>query len=249
MFKKVISCLLIILSVLCLGVFFVACSDSDIDQDGNVNNSDLERQEYLLSQMESISKRYTIVDKNPKEIVLTNYSLGNISIYDMYGNSVAAFGIENKTVYHNWYSIEEDENGSIQIDMNTVTRYLKNYGSKYDRALEINLDPFKDIQFASLNGEEERINYYSCFNENTKKLLYPVMTNVTQFVSSKVLSKVASGWNSTHTNQYGYYEILYIVVTFNDTTYRSATIMEYRFIVIEWEPYNFDSLLHYGEVL
>ncbi len=251
--KKLFSNTILILLSLSFIIPLSACGDSN-NEKSSQKDEIVVRQEFLLEQMKPISKTYSISSRNSEEIVLSNYSLGIIDLYDIYGNSAIGLNInEGRTVFHNWYSLEEDEDGFVQVDMNTVTRFSNNSyfnatkRSKHDRALKINVEPFDNVQFASLDGED--VELYNCFTEESRKILYPVVTKATQFASSKILSKTEGGWNTSHTMQYATYEILYSVISFNDTTYKSATVMQYRFFTGTWSPYEFDSLLNYGEVL
>jgi len=74
------------------------------DED-KIRQQAIEHENYLLAQMQTIENKYNIIERNNEEIVLQNYSLGNVSVYDKNGTSIHGFIIENETIYHNWYSI------------------------------------------------------------------------------------------------------------------------------------------------
>lgn len=251
--KKILNLMLSFILVLSLGLVFTGCGNVDNEENNQIDKI-IAKQEFLLNQMKSINKTYSITSRNPEEIVLSNYSLGQINLYDIYGNEIIGLNLdEPRTIYHNWYTLEESENGIVQIDMDTITRFSNTRfsnstkQSKHDRALSVNMEPFNNVKFASLNGEDVEFNNY--YIEGGYKILYPVVTNVTQFASSKILRKTANGWNTSHTDQYATYEVLYSIISFYDTSYESATVMEYRFSITTWSPYKFDCLLNYGEVL
>ena len=247
--------LYIIICLAAVPLILSACGigiSSEEERYNNLQNA-IQHEEFLLSQMQSISKKYAITDRNPSEIVLTNYALGNISIYDKHGNAIRGFGINNATIYHNWYSLSARDNGIVHIEMETVTRTRQNefFNSKktslHDRSLTINLEPYTGLSFASLNGEKSGTLGYRF--ENSTEILYPVVTNTTEFAMTRIISRGELGWNTSHTMQHRTFVISYMKIIFEDTTYSNATIMEYRFSAFTWNPYNLDSVYEYGEVL
>lgn len=207
----------------------------------NASEEDTEREqariqeEYLLSQMLPIENKYSITGRNSQEIILQHYTLGYVNIYDKLGTSVVAFNIENMSIYYNWYTIEQDNNGLFDINLITVDRpedkstYFNNeLYIIHDRALQINLSPYTDLNFASVNGENKSRNKAYEF-ENSSQIKYEVKTNVTEFETTKILNIVDEGWNTSHTLQFYSYEISLIKIIFEDTTYKKAGIAEYRF--------------------
>lgn len=70
-------------------------------KEDNAKQQSIEHEKYLLSQMQTIENKYNIVERNNKEIVLKNHSLGSVSIYDKNGTARHGFTIENETIYHN----------------------------------------------------------------------------------------------------------------------------------------------------
>lgn len=218
--------------IFCSCLLLCACGDDETDK---LRQQAIEHENYLLSQMETIENKYQITNRNDDEIVLQNYSLGSVSIYDTYGTSFWSFGIENQTVYHNWYSIQKSDDGIFNIKFETIDRQENRYHYTnnepyiiHDRALTINLSPYNDFYFASVDGNKEYKNS-SYKTENSYKITHEVKTNVTEFETTRILNVELGNWNSSHTEQFCTYEIQFVKIIFEDTTYNTATIMEYRF--------------------
>lgn len=225
-----ICCMLPFMLISCL----VFCSCSDVNKDDSRERAK-QHEEYLLSQMLLINNNYSITRRNTEEIVLQNYNLGRVEIYDKHGTSFHAYGIENHTVYHNWYTIEKNNDGVFDIKMTTIDRpedFSTYYNNElrviHDRALQINLSPYSSLMFASGNGEDKFRNTAYEF-ENSSKIKYEVKTEVTMFETTKILNIIEGPWNTSHTLQFCTYEISLIKIIFEDTSYQKASIMEYRF--------------------
>ena len=220
--------------ILIVPCFLILCSCAD-DGTDKLRQQAIEHENYLLSQMETIENKYQITNRNVDEIVLQNYSLGSVSIYDTNGTSFWSFGIENQTVYHNWYSIQKNDEGIFDIKFETIDRQENKYHYVndepyiiHDRALTINLSPYNDFYFASVDGNKEYRNS-SYETENSYKITHEVKTNATEFETTRILNVELGDWNSSHTEQFCTYEIQLVKIIFEDTTYNTASIMEYRF--------------------
>lgn len=207
------------------------------NKEDNTKQQSIEHEKYLLSQMQTIENKYNIVERNTEEIVLKNYSLGSVSIYDKNGTAIHGFTTENETVYHNWYSIQKNDNGIFDITLKTIDRQERknDYTTNgpyiiHDRALTINLSPYVSLNFASVNGKNEFRNA-AYETENSYKIKYAVKTGVTEFEMTRIINIEKGSWNTSHTLQFCTYEIKLIKIVFEDTNYDKATIMEYRFIV------------------
>lgn len=212
-------------------LFLSACSNDEDD----LRKQAIEHENYLLAQMQTIENKYQITNRNQEEITLQNYSLDRVAIYDKNGVEVGGFLIDNHTVYHNWYEIEKNDSGILNVVFETVDREEdKNTLANnlpyiiHDRAMSIDLAPYKTLSFASANGDNETRNA-SYTTENSDKIKYEVKTNVYEFETTRILNVVKGDWNSTHTLQFCTYEIQIVRVVFDDTTYTSGIIMEYRF--------------------
>ena len=247
-----------ILAICCTFLFILTCcllfcSCSDIDKDDSREQAK-QNEEYLLSQMLPINYKYSIINKNSEEIVLNNYDLGRVEIYDKHGTSFRAYSIENHTVFHNWYIIEKNDDGIFDIMMTTIDR-PENFSTYYnnelrvihDRALQINLSPYSTLMFASGNGEDKYRNTTFEF-ENSSKIKYAVKTKVTMFETTKILNIIEGPWNTYHTLQFCTYEISLIKVIFEDASYQKASIMEYRFRTEGIVDENMYSVFETGEI-
>ena len=125
---------------------------------------------------------------------MQNYTLGTVSVYDKYGVRFAGLRIENKTVYHNWYSIQANENGAIDIGMFSLARIPNNTSdyvlnqTAHDRTLTINFKSYNDLFFASVGGEvvDKNTQY---FTKHSDEILFPVVKNATQFETTKIISR------------------------------------------------------------
>lgn len=234
--KKYILVIAIFLPLLIVILSCCILIPNSTNDEDKIRQQAIEHENYLLSQMQTIKNTYNIIERNNEEIVLQNYSLGNVSIYDKNGTSIHGFIIENKTIYHNWYSIQKNNNGIFDITLKTVDRQESkgNYMNNepyiiHDRALTINLSPYTSLNFASTNGENEfRNTAYE--TENSHKIKYDVKTGVTEFEMTRIINIEKGSWNTSHTLQFCTYEVKLIKIIFEDTNYDKATIMEYRFV-------------------
>lgn len=226
-FIVIVSIFVITINVL----FLSACSNDEDD----LRKAAIEHENYLLAQMQTIENKYQITNRNQEEITLQNYSLNRVAVYDKKGVEVGGFLIDNHTVYHNWYEIEKNDNGLLNVvfetvdreeDKNTLTNNLPYI--IHDRAMSIDLAPYNILSFASANGDSEFRNA-SYTTENSDKIKYDVKTNVSEFETTRILNVVKGDWNSTHTLQFCTYEVQLVRVVFDDTTYTNGIIMEYRF--------------------
>jgi len=248
--KKVFKVFILVISLILVLFncsFLSACSDND-DSD-KLRKQAIEHENYLLAQMQTIDSKYQITNRNVEEIVLQNYSLGIVDVYDTNGVDIGGYIIENHTIYHNWYEIEKNEEGILDIKFETVDRqenknsYFSNNKPYiiHDRALSINLSPYNNFSFASANGDNEGRN--AVYNtENSYKIQYEVKTNVTEFETTRIVNVVKGPWNSSHTEQFCTYEIKFIKIIFEDLSYNNATIMEYRFTVQTFVDEEYDEL-------
>ena len=245
--KKIFNCFafLIISVISLLNCFFlVGCSNNE----DVLRRQAIEHENYLLAQMQTIESRYQITDRNIEEIVLQNYYLGSVNVYDKNGIDVGGFLIDNHTVYHNWYTINKNEDGNLHIKLETLERQDDNSFINnepyiiHDRSLSINLEPYVNFNFASENGNREFRNS-SYETENSYKIKHEVKTNVTEFETTRIINIERGAWNSSHTNQFCSFEIQLVKVVFDDTTYNSATIMEYRFTANSFVNEKLETLL------
>lgn len=232
----------LILSILILcATIFCACNVSNDVESKDDLQSAIDHNNALYETMQPLSKKYNIIERNIKEIPLQNYTLDSFKVYDKYGVKFAGLLVENKTIYHNWYSIQANENGVINIEMFCVARKPSKLGWEsrvHDRTLTINFEPYNGLFFANIGGERAYKNT-RFFTPHSDEILFPVITNVTQFETTKIISS----------DNYGTYVISYIKIIFEDTTYNKATIMEYRFSARTGRTYDFESVFEYGEVL
>jgi hypothetical protein len=245
----------IFLFVIFCAMIFCACGlNNDTGSKVDPMQTAIDYNNMLYETIQPLNKQYSLTEHNHEEIPLQNYTLGTISVYDKYGVRFAGLGIENKTVYHNWYSIQANENGAIDIGMFSLARTAPNSWSNglkqttHGRALIINFEPYNDLFFASVGGEIAYKNM-QYFTVHSEEILFPVITNVTQFEMTKIISRGSISWNTSHTLRFRTYVVSYVKIVFEDTTYTNATIAEYRFSATVSSVYEFDSIFEYGEVL
>jgi hypothetical protein len=232
-------------------MLFCAC-----DLDTNVDSLQyaIDYNNMLYDAMQPVNSKYNITERNLEEIALQNFSLGTIKVYDKYGVRFSRLAVENKTVFHNWYSIKADENGIIEVNIFNFNRtdsfaWMNEIcHTVHDRALTINFQPYNDLLFASVEGEVAYKNT-QYFTAHSDEILFPVIINVTQFEMTKIISRGNIFWNSNQTSRFRTYVISLIKIVFEDTTYTNGTILEYNFSITVSSVYDFDSVFEYGEVL